>query len=460
MSIARIERLLLSALVFSIPLGTGIIYNPVVKEDLIFLSDVILGMLYFLWLFRVRKTGVEFGRLALPGLLVIIWSVVSMVNAIALQASMIGIFFSIKALLLYVYLVNNINTRAQVFTVMNAFVFSVLLQSCIGLTQKAVGRDLGLYVLGELPYDYARETARIRGTIGFPNQYGAFMIQIMPLVIALAFFVKKKLFKRLYLITSIFGMSALFFTLSRSSWAGFFLGLVCFALLLTRRGLLKPKYLAGFAGIFMVIGIIAAVKWGTIERRMAGGSDGTHRFRMIEIATGFIKDNPITGVGLNNYEWHNRKHFNFWQPVHNEFLRFASETGVPGFLFFVWVIVTFLRQSYQLVLNRDTLWTIIGMAGFCGMMAFIIAINIGPQYQHYRIQQAFWAMGGLVFAAERLRKIEQQRKLKRKKIERMQTQKGAQVVPVTQTPRPTGAQRRESNESTDDRQVFLRKGWS
>ena len=48
MSIARIERLLLSALVFSIPLGTGIIYNPVVKEDLIFLSDVILGMLYFL----------------------------------------------------------------------------------------------------------------------------------------------------------------------------------------------------------------------------------------------------------------------------------------------------------------------------------------------------------------------------------------------------------------------------
>ena len=177
----------------------------------------------------------------------------------------------------------------------------------------------------------------------------------------------------------------------------------------------------------MLLGLLTIifVNWQKIQTRFEVGSDGKFRLRMIDIAKDIISESPVIGVGLNNYQWHSIDFFQFWHPVHNEFLRFAAEIGIPGAIIFTILLLVFLRETYRGVMLRDTLLNAIAIGIFCGVVAFIVAINIGPEYQHYRIKLAFWALAGMAFSLRRVKFFEVAMKKRQEELKLQTPQKTA-----------------------------------
>jgi len=420
-SIKQIEKFFLGATLFCIPFGLGAIFNHVVSADLILITDVFMAGLYCVWFYRTNLFSTQrlgFGALGLAGVALIIWSVFSMTSAIALQATGLGIYFMIKSLLLYFYLINNIRTKADIVFVANMLIWALLVQGLIGTLQWLAKGSIGLGFLGERQMLLQKVQSRVRGTIGYPNRYGAILILLLPLAFSMAIFAKRSLYRWLLIVASGFGLFGLFLSLSRASWAGFLIGMVFFVILLFRRGLLKPKFVAAFFMLIVTMIIIVGLNWDRIERRFETGADGRYRARMVDISMDIIEAYPIFGVGLNNYQWHSYSRFNFWHPVHNEFLRFAAETGIPGSIMFTLLLIVFLREAYKGLLIRDTFINAVAIGIFCGLIAFIVAINIGPEYQHYRIKLIFWALGGITFALRRVKMLE--RKTEKNRAKRQQ----------------------------------------
>jgi O-antigen ligase len=164
--------------------------------------------------------------------------------------------------------------------------------------------------------------------------------------------------------------------------------------------------------------LIAFLNWDKILARFETGSEAKWRILMIEIAFPIIKSHPVFGVGLNNYQWHSFDDLRFWHPVHNEYLRYAAELGIPGGIFFLWMFFCVLKETYRHVKIRDALFNAIAIGIYCGIIAFMIAINFGPEYQHYRIKMTFWALCGLAFSFSHIRALEA---MKQKKQQMAQT---------------------------------------
>lgn len=409
MTLRKIERFFIGATLFCIPIGMGTVFSGVMSADLVMIQDLLLGCAYALWIYRSNlfsNEKLKFGAVAGPLFFMLFWSCLSMWSAIALKATGIGLYFIIKSFLLYFYLLNNIKTKDDLFFVVKMFVMSLLFQGVLGTMQGVFRRTFGLSLLGELQMSMVKLDARVRGTMAYPNRYGAVLILMLPVAISMAVFIKRSKYRWFFMAASAFGVVGLFFSLSRSSWAGFLLGMMVMTVLLMRRGMLKPKFVAAIASVLIGAAIISALNWEMIEQRFERGADGRHRSTMLALAFPIIRDNLIVGVGLNNYQWHSYADFHFWHPVHNEFLRLAAETGIPGGLMFVVLLFVFLREAYRNILIKDKMINAIAIGAFCGVIAFIVAINIGPEYQHYRIKLAFWALAGMTFALRGVKRAE------------------------------------------------------
>lgn len=435
MSIKKIEKFFLGGTLFTIPLGTGTFFDGVVSADLVLLVDVWMACLYMVWIYRSNlftNIRFRFGGLAFLGVLMVVWSIFSMTSAIALHASGVGIYFALKSFALYLYLVNNIRTKKELLFVVNMLLLSLLFQGLLGTLQKAAGRSLGLGFLGERQISMHKIDSRARGTMAYPNRYGAVLILLLPLAMSMVMFVRRSWYKVLLIAISGFGIMGLFLSLSRSSWAGFLVSMVVLLVLLFRGGKIRPRFFFTI-GVFMIAAaVIAAVNWETIEYRFEHGADGRYRSRMIDIAIPIIKSNFFLGVGLNNYQWHSFDDFNFWHPVHNEFLRFAAELGVPGAIFFTALLFVFLREAYRNCIIKDNFINAVAIGVFCGLIAFIVAINIGPEYQHYRIKLVFWALAGITFSLRKVKQIEVQMQ-KQKQV--MQAERARMRESVDKIPR-------------------------
>lgn len=178
------------------------------------------------------------------------------------------------------------------------------------------------------------------GTFPHPNVLAGYLVVGMSLII----FNWKRVF---YCLPLLIGTAALFLTLSR---VAIILWFVIFGIFLAKRFLNLKSYLL----IIFLIGLLLlglTTPLGTRFTRIKLTDESiAHRERLIRNSIAMIKDNPIFGVGLNNflvnlplYQKSNIS-FLYLQPVHNIFLLVASETGLMVFGFFVWFLFATYRR--------------------------------------------------------------------------------------------------------------------
>ncbi len=442
MSLRQVEKYTFLFMIFCLPFNVGAFYTHLLETDLILLFDVLLALLYVLWFVNSNgfaRPPLNWGKVSLPFALFLIWMLLSATAAISLTMLGAGVFMAIKAYLVYLYVVNNVRTKLDLQRVMLMLCIGLAFQGFLGLVQYTTGSSLGLGFLGAISKVRQAGVTRVRGTFGLPNKFGAWLALVIPIAASLFLFEvngRKKLF---FSFATFFGILALLLSFSRSAWAGLLGSSGIMILLLARRRLLKGRYVLGILLAVVVVVVLVVVFWDTIVLRFETGATGKWRLVMMDIALDLIAENPLFGVGLMNYRFHQIELFKFWRPVHNTYLRLGSEVGLPGLFFFLMIIYLTLREGHKMLRCRDRLIFASALGLVSSMWAFLFTVNFGPEYHHYRIKFLFWVVIGLVFS---LRNVYRHTVMMQKaRAKQPQTPPAApQVQPQTHGPARPGAQ--------------------
>jgi len=422
MNLQTIKLLLLRLMIFCLPFLTGTLYSHVWDDNLIYSFDVLLLLLYVIWAVEGRTRsggGMVFDAYCSTALVKIAWSTISILPAISQVRGAAAVIMIVKAFLIYFYLLNNVRTRATFEIVVHWLMVVLLLQGLIGVLQYTTGGSLGLGFLGERSMAFQKSLSRVRGTFRHPLQYSAFIIMLIPLAFSLFIFTAKSIKKTFYGVTALLALLALLLSWSRSAWASLLLAFGFFVLFLAKKRVLSVRISLALGAVVIAIGAIVVGFWDLIVLRFETGSDPIHRIRMIEVAIPMITENLIFGVGLFNYEFHSMAHFRFWQPVHNDYLRLAAETGIPGVLLFLIICILVLRQGWKMLKVNDRFLYAVALGILTGHLALLIEVNFTPDYQHYRVKVLFWVLAAMIFAIPRvLANMEMMKKLRAEKIAR------------------------------------------
>ncbi len=348
----------------------------------LYLTDILITGLILSWILEslVSASGLSHAiKLASSNIvkLLILFFIVLFLLAGVLHSNNppVGIYGIIKLLeyvFLFTYTAKNFR-KLNSFVLFSTFIAGVLAESFLTIAQYINQGSLGgiLYLLGERSFNSQTPgiaNASINGqlflrpyaTFSHPNVLAGYLFVFMTLII---FYAKQKFFKRQNAVVffSLFlGSLALFLTMSRISiivWSGALLFLLAYSFWKKTRMDFKKKIdlllIRNRILLLMVFIIITFIFTFPVGLRLFqfSFSDQAVVQREVLIKNSIImfRQDPIFGAGLNNFlvnlPFVQKQHGEvlYIQPVHNIYLLVLSQTGIIGFVLFLY----FLMKTYK-----------------------------------------------------------------------------------------------------------------
>lgn len=183
---------------------------------------------------------------------------------------------------------------------------------------------------------------RAFGTFPHPNVLGGFLVISLMLILDL-WKTDRSRISRIYLfIIFLLGFSALYFSFSQNAWGAFVLGLATYSLWFPLRE--KHFYKKGL--LVVLIGLISLLSLWLIYSLSFDSPSDHRRLGLASEALSLFGQHPFLGVGLGNFVKYS--HYYWKEPVHNIFLLVLSETGILGFLAFLTLFLSSLKNSLRL----------------------------------------------------------------------------------------------------------------
>jgi len=374
----------------------------------LYLTDIFIILLLILWLVEKLSENQQIGiwrydrNLISPSVKLLLLFLVLLSPSITFAFSFIPAFYKYLKFLelsLFVFWIKqNISLKTLFSNIINVLTTSVLFQSLLALAQWLKQSSIfGYSFLGEQPYTLSTPSIdKITwfdgslkippmGTFPHPNILAGFIISIFPLILfSLLKSQPSSKIRWFYFATLITSTITLFLTFSLSSW----LALLLIGLPLTFIFYKQPSHIYQRTQQLSLIKNLPRFKsWQKIINQQAGNpvhdrklrfpsvrfiliytgllliflsfstkfsflapqSSFSRRSQLATISLNIIKDNPLTGIGLNNFTTVMEKYgfitatTRFFQPVHNIYLLILSETGIIGFIGF---LILFLYPIY------------------------------------------------------------------------------------------------------------------
>lgn len=279
-------------------------------------------------------------------------------------------------------------------------------------SQKKVGRfllafvALGLGVASFSLYHYffvgeveaAGGVGRLLAVYHSPNALALFLGRVAPLSLTLSLFGGGGKERWLHVLGSVAILAALYLTYSRGAWVAVVVALFFVAAL---RG--KGWFLAGLAAL--AAAVLALLALLPVER-LISSETSLQRLRLWKAALEMIGDQPVLGVGLDNFLYRYSRYMdpeawaepNLSHP-HNIILDFWTRTGILGMMSMAWLQVVFWRGSLGLYRR---LAPGPGRAAALGLMAsmvgFLVHGFIDNSFFLIDLAFIFWLTYGLVIA--------------------------------------------------------------
>jgi len=265
--------------------------------------------------------------------------------------------------------------KLNVRVLLAVFISGILFESFLTIAQYVNQGSLGgaLYLLGERSFNSQTPgiaNASINGqlflrpyaTFSHPNVLAGYLFVFMSLIV---FFSRQKFFKHqdmFVYFSLVFGSLALFLTMSRVSiaaWVLFLISLLAHSFWKkTRMGFIKKTHLQLIKNrILLLILLTIAVFIFTFPIGLRffqfSFSDQSIVLReeLVKDSLVMFQRSPALGVGLNNFltslpPVQKQYEENLYiQPVHNIYLLVLSQSGIVGFIFFLY----FLLKTFKVV---------------------------------------------------------------------------------------------------------------
>ena len=329
-----------------------------------------------------------------------------------------------KLLLLALVLINEVVRRRQFEQITVAIALMMIVQSSIALIQYTLGHQLGLTVLGEATDDDIEALSaatlltgafvyRPDGLLGHPNLLAGYLAMNLPIAVAMLLAPVSRHLKWLLGLALLVGQPALVITLSRTGWIEY---AVAFLLVLGMGALhpLSRRLYMPARGLVVGLAVLVALALTPVIVQRLNDTDPTaveYRLIWLKTAGAMIMDNPVFGVGLNSYVYHQLPYGQYktpeamtdfygplWPAVHNSWVLTWAEQGTLGFLLWVAVHVAVLRVGFQNLRIRDPMMHALS----AGLVAGFIAIMIDGLASFFVRTEAparlYWIAAALMLA--------------------------------------------------------------
>jgi hypothetical protein len=238
-----------------------------------------------------------------------------------------------------------------------------------------------------------------------PNDLALMLNLILPLTVALFLMSPRPAVRFLLLACIVLDVMGVIVTFSRAG----FITLATILLMFMWRLLKRPERHWAMAALVVALISVPLFPSGYVDRLSTitdidadptGSSQA--RWNDTVAAVRFILENPIIGAGVGmNILALNEERGALWKAVHNAYLEYATELGIPGFVLFLMLLGGCMRSAIMVQRNsvrkpafREFFYLAEGIQ--ISLTGFAVAALFHPiAYQFY-----FYYIGGLAIAAK------------------------------------------------------------
>jgi O-antigen ligase len=304
-----------------------------------------------------------------------------------------------EPVLFFLLMVRWLGTERDLWRMAASWLIAAALVSREGVEQFLYGQATVMEGVGRATSVYPSATA-----------FGIYAGRALPVALALAIFLPRewRLWRWATLALSIVIGAGVIVSFTRGAWIGVFAAMIVVAVVTRHRPLSIALGAAVVAGL-------AALPFIRIERITSmfdfntEDNTGVARAKIWTAALRIIRDNPITGIGQDqflyadpNYGVPQMRFFTTSHP-HNWVLDFWLRLGIPGLLWMVAALVYFFRTA--LILCRRWAGTALGALALgllASMVDFAVHGLLDMAYFTMDLALTFWLTIGMVVVLSRL----------------------------------------------------------
>lgn len=421
-----VPKILLAVVILDIPFefGTHLYYR---ERDAalgalgglsISATTLALAGLYLSWFLRSHATKTSYPspslHINLPLLLYLAITAISVAVAQDVSLSLFEVALLLEACLVYFYVANNVRTRQDVLFVVLLLLIGCLLESLAMIVLRFTGMPSTIWGIPahvRVDTDVKEGFMRIGGTVGSPNFAAAYLSMSLATAASLLFTSLGRAYKRLAMGVLGMGGVALILTFSRGGWMALTLSVTLICLLgWRRRGVSLKTPIA----VILILGMLYLPFHSVISGRLFGDDRGSaeSRIPLMNLAFRIIGDNPVLGVGANNFTVVMDRYLTSdfregWLfAVHNKYLLVLAETGIVGFLAFVAFLLNALRKGWQCWAIQDPLLSPLALGIIAGIAGHMVHMTVDV-FRGRPTQQLLWLLAGLLAAMHRICMVRQ-----------------------------------------------------
>jgi putative inorganic carbon (HCO3(-)) transporter len=365
-----------------------------------------LATLYALWfadaLARREPSSQRVLRANRPLVVYIAVALLSTIVARDATLSLFEIFLFLQMFLLYIYVINFVQTREDVLFIITFLLIGLILESLLIIGLGYSGRGGGLAGISSRVdmAKHAGDTSRFSGTLGSANTAGSYLSLSLTIALSVLITSLKRWYKQLALVAFALGAVSLILTFSRGGWTAFAISLTILCFFAWQRGWLSLT--VPFAFVVLAL-LVALVFQDAIINRLVADDRGSaySRLPLMRLAFQIIRDNPVLGVGANNFAAAIKQYLtpdyngDFIYSVHNQYLLIWAETGFGGLLAFLWFLAQTLRRAWQCWKLSDRLLSPFALAFMTGLIGYMTHMFV-DLFRGRQLMQLIWIIAALI----------------------------------------------------------------
>ena len=397
----------LTILIFSMLLSPEIpLAQTPERAVVIRIEDFLIIAVFFAWLAKMavrkelgllRKTPLNKPIFAYLGITILSTLLGIATGDIKPLTSIFYVLKYIEFFMIFFLFVNNLEDMKQIKTFIACFLFVSFI---IGiLTYAQIGK-------------IDRPTAPFEGAHAEPNTLAGYLVMTLAIALGILLYSGKPNVKFILGGLVCFNFYPLLMTLSRSSYVAF-MTIYLFLISLSRRHRMILVGLLVAAILFLPILIPDRVKDRVVNTfrygshsTMGGGrisldQSAQARFQGWQYAVKMLQKRPFFGYGVTGLGM-----------LDSQYARILGETGIVGFIIFLWLLFAILKSSW-VIFNNSTDNYCLGLSlgflcGFIGMLVMSFGANV---FVIVRISEPLWFLCACVMVLPELEKLQAQESL-------------------------------------------------
>lgn len=245
-----------------------------------------------------------------------------------------------------------------------------------------------------------------RAGVGDQNQYAAFLVLLMPLLLSFMLFQKNVLIKSGSAIFYFIGFIGLIGTGSRGGFIAFLFSMIGCAIILNRQQMINKIFIFFMIVLVFAMGVASyVVAPPSLKETIKQKADITQSKDLDEYTSGRIMiwknglklfiQSPIFGYGRGSFVPLMKKQFHIHANSHNDYLLHLVNYGIIGFFLFIMIYVQIFRHvSYHLKMTTNHFSKMLYISYITGFIGYAVAMfGVNVIYPRY----IFWIYTAIVY---------------------------------------------------------------